>query len=248
MELLRLCPCPVWLAGAQKQRESTPHILAAIHANPANPDEQHLNASILDLALTMRDLMGGRLHVIQAWIAFGETLLASHMPPHEVDQYVEAARASEQQALEDVTRAFGDRLGDTAAELVKGETEDVISALCRGKGYRSGRHGHRCQNGHYGPFDRQYRRAGAPAPPRVGARDQACRIYIARRRVARGSARGHGDVLVNGVARVHDHLVAFGQPREQFGLYGVALADLNSRLRRPRISHGEGRPGISDTE
>ena len=134
MELLRLCPCPVWLAGAQKQRKATPHILAAIHANPANPDEQQLNASILDLALTMRDVTGGRLHVVQAWIAFGETLLASHMPPHEVDEYVEAARANEQQALEDVTRAFGDRLAGTAAELVKGEPEDVIQRYVEERG------------------------------------------------------------------------------------------------------------------
>ena len=126
MELLRLCPCPVWLAGAQRPRGSTPQILAAIHANPANPDEQQLNESILDLALTMSGLMGGRLHIVQAWTAFGETILASHMPRHEIDQYVETARVSEQQALADVTRAFADRLGDTSVELVKGEPEDVI--------------------------------------------------------------------------------------------------------------------------
>lgn len=126
MELLRLCPCPVWLAGAQKRRAATPQILAAIHANPANPDEQQLNASILDLALMMRDVMGARLHIVQAWIAFGETLLASHMPKHEVVQYVEAARISEQQALTDVTRPYTDRLGDAVVELVKGEPEDVI--------------------------------------------------------------------------------------------------------------------------
>jgi len=127
MELLRLCPCPVWLAAPHKRRDdASPQILAAIHANPANPDEQQLNESILELALTMSDLMGGTLHIIQAWIAFGETLLASHMPRHEVAGYVEAARISEQQALADVTRALAGRLGDAAVELVKGEPEDVI--------------------------------------------------------------------------------------------------------------------------
>lgn len=126
MELLRLCPCPVWLAGAQTRRDATANILAAIHANPANPDEQQLNASILDLALTMKDMMGGRLHVVQAWIAFGETLLVSHMPPYELKQYIEAARLSEQRALAEVTAPFADRLGDTTVELLKGETEDII--------------------------------------------------------------------------------------------------------------------------
>jgi nucleotide-binding universal stress UspA family protein len=127
MELLRLCPCPLWLAGAQKRREATPQILAAIHADPANPDEQQLNESILDLALTMRDLMDGRLHIVQAWIAFGETLLASHMPPHELKEYVESTRAREQEGLSALTQPVAERLKDDAAiELVRGEPEDVI--------------------------------------------------------------------------------------------------------------------------
>jgi universal stress protein E len=126
MELLRLCPCPVWLARAQRRREATPQILAAIHANPANPDEQQLNESIFDLALTMRDLMDGRLHIVQAWIAFGETLLAFHMPPHELKEYVESTRARAQEALSALTQPVAERLKDAAIELVRGEPEDVI--------------------------------------------------------------------------------------------------------------------------
>ncbi|HET9466937.1 MAG TPA: universal stress protein [Vicinamibacterales bacterium] len=126
LELLRLCPCPVWLAGAKKPRGAMSQLLAAIHANPADPAEQQLNESILDLALMMKGLMGGRLHIVQAWIPFGETLLASHMPAHELTQYLEATRVSEQQALTDVTRPFTDRLGNAAVELLKGEPEDVI--------------------------------------------------------------------------------------------------------------------------
>jgi nucleotide-binding universal stress UspA family protein len=56
------------------------------------------------------------------------------MPRHEVDEYVEAARLSEQQALADVTRAFADRFGDTAVELVKGEPEDVIQHYVEERG------------------------------------------------------------------------------------------------------------------
>ena len=126
MELLRLCPCPVWLAGSQKRQELGLRILAAIHANPEDPTEQQLNESILDLALTMTELLGGRLSIVQAWIAFGETLLASHMPPHELEEYVESTRAREQEALSALTRLVAERLKDAVIELVKGEPEDVI--------------------------------------------------------------------------------------------------------------------------
>jgi universal stress protein E len=126
MELLRLSPCPVWLAGAQKRQGPVLRILGAIHANPGDPTEQHLNEAILDLALTMTSLAGGRLSIVQAWIAFGETLLASHMPPFELEEYVESTRVREQEALSTLTQPFAERLKGAAVELLKGEPEDVI--------------------------------------------------------------------------------------------------------------------------
>lgn len=126
MELLRHCPCPVWLAGSHTRHGATLRILAAVHANPENRTEQQLNESILDLALTMTELMGGRLWVVHAWTAFGETLLASHMPPHELADYIEASRALEQAALSKLTQALSGRLRDASIDLVKGEPEDVL--------------------------------------------------------------------------------------------------------------------------
>jgi nucleotide-binding universal stress UspA family protein len=126
MELLRQCPCPVWLAGLQKQHGAPHRILAAVHANPDDPAEQGLNSSIMELALMMTELLGGRLSIIQAWTAFGETLLASHMPPHELKEYIESTRAREHQAFLALTQSFSDRLADATIEFVKGEAEDVI--------------------------------------------------------------------------------------------------------------------------
>jgi nucleotide-binding universal stress UspA family protein len=127
MELLRHCPCPVWLAGSQNQPGAAPRILAAVHANPDDAAEQMLNSSILELALLMAELMGGRLSIIQTWTAFGETLLASHMPPHELKEYVESTRAREHEAFLALTQSFHDRLAaDATMEFVKGEAEDVI--------------------------------------------------------------------------------------------------------------------------
>jgi universal stress protein E len=126
MELLRQCPCPIWLASSQKEHGAAPRILAAVHSNPADETEQMLNNSILELALMMAELMGGRLSINQAWTAFGETLLASHMPPHELMEYIESTRAREREAFLALTQPFADRLVDATIEFVKGEAEDVI--------------------------------------------------------------------------------------------------------------------------
>jgi universal stress protein E len=126
MELLRQCPCPVWLAGSQKRPGPAIRVLAAVHANPEDPTEQKLNESILERALTMADLLDGRLSVVQAWIAFGEEMLASHMSRRELEEYVASARAREQQDLHALTRPFAERMKNATIDLVKGEPEDVI--------------------------------------------------------------------------------------------------------------------------
>ncbi|RPI57701.1 MAG: hypothetical protein EHM55_00785 [Acidobacteria bacterium] len=54
MELLRQCPCPVWLIGRRGSPSARWRILAAIHANPSDAAEQELNGTILDWALTLK--------------------------------------------------------------------------------------------------------------------------------------------------------------------------------------------------
>lgn len=134
MELMRHCPCPIWLAGSQKRLGPEFRVLAAVHANPDDPTEQTLNDSILKLALTMTELMAGRLRVVQAWTAFGESLLKSHMPQEEIVQYVESARAHEEEALRTLTRPLAERLKDATIDIVKGEPEDVIPAHVEANG------------------------------------------------------------------------------------------------------------------
>ena len=53
MELLRQCPCPVWLIGAHPPHHPL-RVVAAVHANPEDPTEQALNATILEWGLTLK--------------------------------------------------------------------------------------------------------------------------------------------------------------------------------------------------
>lgn len=133
MELLRHCPCPVWLAGGRSTSDRW-RILAAVHANPGEPVEQELNRSILEWALTLKASGGAELTVLQAWTPFGASLLRSRMPPNEFAAFIETSRQAEHDALSELIAPFKDRLADAAVELVPGEPEDAITQFVESRG------------------------------------------------------------------------------------------------------------------
>lgn len=126
MELLRSCPCPVWLVGPHGPRSDRQHILAAVHGNPDDAVEQALNESIVEWALTLKALAEGELTVLQAWLPFGASLLRSRIPPDEFRAFMDDGRRQERKALSTVVEPFGDRLRNVPVELVDGEPDRAI--------------------------------------------------------------------------------------------------------------------------
>lgn len=126
MELLRQCPCPVWLIGPHGSPHAPRRILAAVHANPSDAAEQELNRTILDWALMLKAFGDAELTLLQAWTAYGASLLRSRMSPDEFTGFIEAARHAEDEALSTFLQPFTDRLSDVAVELVQAEPEDAI--------------------------------------------------------------------------------------------------------------------------
>jgi nucleotide-binding universal stress UspA family protein len=127
MQLLRTCPCPVWLVGPGASLRPR-NLVAAIDASENDPGEALLNRRIFDLALTVQDLEDGTLTILYAWSVFGRDLLRHRMSPREFDGFVGAAR---QAASADLDR-FIARLGPLGApldvRLVEGEPHEVIPA------------------------------------------------------------------------------------------------------------------------
>jgi nucleotide-binding universal stress UspA family protein len=134
MELLRQCPCPVWLIGRGGSRSARWRILAAIHANPGDAAEQELNGTILDWALTLKAFGDAELTLLQAWTPYGASVLRSRMPPDEFTEFVEAARRTEDEALSGFVAPFSSQLTDVAVELVQGEPEDAIARFVESHG------------------------------------------------------------------------------------------------------------------
>lgn len=126
MQLLRQCPCPVWVVRPNAGDRPSQRILAAIDVNPVDESEQELNTTILELALLIQELEDDHLTVLHTWTVYGEGLLKSHMPPEELAEVGEELRRDVESALSAVIKPFEDRLTGVAVEVVKGEPKDVI--------------------------------------------------------------------------------------------------------------------------
>lgn len=125
MQLLRKCPCPVWLVGPSTHPKPR-RILAAIDAGSMTPGETALNRAILDLAITIRDLEGAQLTVMYAWSAFGYEFLQRRMSAKELAAFVEAARASASHDLARAVAALGPKRTGVDSLLMEGEPHEVL--------------------------------------------------------------------------------------------------------------------------
>lgn len=130
MQLFRSCPGTVWAVGPSAQ-QAPRKVVAAIHANPGDDEEQQLNARIIAAAAEMAPADG--LIVFQAWDAFAADMLRSRYSEEEYRGYVkaaaDAARADVDAFLKTVELPNGARV-----ELREGTPEEVLPAYVVSEG------------------------------------------------------------------------------------------------------------------
>lgn len=125
IELLRKCPCPVWLVGPQDRSEPG-HILAAVDAESDAPDAQEFNRTILELALDIAEAEGATVTALHVWILFGQRMLKSRVPEQEYAQSLERSRIAADDALNRVVNALGARAANVRRECLNGNPTTVI--------------------------------------------------------------------------------------------------------------------------
>ena len=122
MQLLRNCPCPVWLTRAE-EASNYASIMAAVDFSPDAPDDENhsLNERILELSSSLALSDFSALHFVHVWDAPGEILVSSWSDdPREASMaYVEGIRSTHENAL----RRFRDRL----KEAIGAEAYDHVS-------------------------------------------------------------------------------------------------------------------------
>ena len=131
MELLRKCPCPVLLARHGKPAPN-PQIVGAVNASTEEPDEQALNAKIVELTLLMAaDLDAAPPRLLHAWVPFAERKVRRHSAEEQFAVYVEDARRRAEAHLARLVQSVEGRMQPT---LRRGEADEVIPAFVVAEG------------------------------------------------------------------------------------------------------------------
>jgi universal stress protein E len=144
-QLLRNCPCPVWVhkAGTASRYR---RILAAIDPGAstdmppdAQPEERTrlaLSQLILQLAVSLAESEGGELHVLHVWSLFSEQFLRTAMgtSPEEVDRAVKQVEREHRRRLDALLAPFQAQHDVSRIHVIKGDPGDVIPELAEREG------------------------------------------------------------------------------------------------------------------
>lgn len=122
-QLLRRCPCPVWLV-TPKAAGGERTIVAAVDPDPLDPPRHSLAQAVLKTAAAIAEQSGATLHVVCAWSAFAHQLLASHASRAEAREYRDVCRNEAEQRLHAL---MSEAPTGTVVHLLEGQPDKVIA-------------------------------------------------------------------------------------------------------------------------
>ncbi len=142
MQLLRMCPCPVWLMGPG-EKSNYERILAAVDFNlddTPNDEDAGLNQQILELASSLALSDFAELHFVHVWDAPYEVLFVSWAdnPDETRMRYVRSEIARHQEALDRLRAQVRGQIGQKAFDhlspqfhLRRGAASTVIPEIAK---------------------------------------------------------------------------------------------------------------------
>ncbi|MEO6423511.1 MAG: universal stress protein [Candidatus Nitrotoga sp.] len=146
MNVLRQCPCPVWLIKPQEPKAYR-RILAAVDVDDTYPPQEVesrriLNRQILEMASSLALAESAELHIVHAWDAIGESDMRygafMRSPEEKINAYVEEVRRQHAANLDHLISELASHVGQDALgylkhqmHLVKGWARKEIPALAK---------------------------------------------------------------------------------------------------------------------
>lgn len=136
LNLIRKCPCPLWVLKPSREAAGQGRILAAV--DPADPGDARagLNRKIMELAASLAAMGGGELHVVHVWEFFGESLLLKRavVSAGELDAMVEQEKESHRQALDSLALQYPAPGIRRELHLLRGVPGEVIPGFAEDHG------------------------------------------------------------------------------------------------------------------
>lgn len=138
MQLLRKCPCAVWLCRPERSApEKNAAIAVAIDPESRASDEEELALRLLRVSSSLAERCGSELHVVSCWdFEFEETLHRNpwyRVPEDELFRIVSQARGKRRGTLDDLVRKAD--LGEKAhVHFERGHPGEIIPSFLEKNG------------------------------------------------------------------------------------------------------------------
>lgn len=129
MELLRKCPCPVWLSRPIDKHRDQMNIAVAIDPTSETPEGNDLSLRLLKLARALADTCRGDLHIISCWECEFEGAMRHNpwikAPEAEIAKAISSELDFQQACLDNLLDKSGIQ-GKNHVHLIRGKTDEVI--------------------------------------------------------------------------------------------------------------------------
>ena len=130
MDLLRKCPCPVWLCRPIAKPRSEISVAVAIDPHSEGEAALALSKRLLELARSLADDCSGMLRIVACWGYAHESYLRNNpwirVPEKEIDEAIETERLASHRELQMLTNQAGIERHNSIIEHIDGQPEDVI--------------------------------------------------------------------------------------------------------------------------
>jgi universal stress protein E len=132
MELMRKCPCPVWLTRPISRHRNEMKIAVAIDPESKATEGRDLSIRLLQLANSLAATCAGTLNIISCWHFEHEEYLRNNaggwvrVPKHELDQMVAKRQGEHSAALESLINESAITGGEYYIHQIKGLPEQFI--------------------------------------------------------------------------------------------------------------------------
>ena len=130
MQLMRACPCPVWLIKPSSRKKYA-RILAAVDPDPSDAIKNELNTLIMDLATSLAVMERSELHVVHTWVLYSEAVLKVLIG--NVKKFARETRKQHKKWLNALLENCVLENLKVHVHLTEGKAKEVIPVLARKK-------------------------------------------------------------------------------------------------------------------